>query len=232
MMETLLKVCFAPILIKQGKSLKKSIPRLQPPSYPSHALSEDDELRVLLVGDSSGIGVGADEFDQTLIAQTIRALEPRKVGWQVEAVSGHTTDDALAQLKRANRGNFQVAITALGVNDVTSSLGLSAWLEQTQALWDLLMDEFGVQQIIVSGLPPLGSFPTLRPPLQWYLKAREDNFNHGLARLVDDQDNAKLVELGFDADATHMASDGFHPGPYIYQLWGQSIAELINDIAP
>ncbi|NNK63037.1 MAG: SGNH/GDSL hydrolase family protein, partial [Gemmatimonadetes bacterium] len=40
--------------------------------------------------------------------------------------------------------------------------------------------------------------------------------------------SAHFVDLRFTLDPSLMASDGFHPGPAIYQGWGERVARIIR----
>ena len=120
-----------------------------------------------------------------------------------------------------------MALTSLGVNDVLALTGCNTWLERQARLRRLLREKFGVRLLLLSGLPPVHSFPALPQPLRWHLGSRATEFNEALAEAVETDPDTHLVNLRFSADASMMASDGFHPGAPIYSEWAERAAAII-----
>jgi hypothetical protein len=118
-------------------------------------------------------------------------------------------------------------LTSLGVNDVLALASRSAWLARQAQLRDLLRSKFGVRLIVLSGLPPVHSFPALPQPLRWHLGNRATEFNEALGSAIVSEPDVRLINLRFEADVGMMASDGFHPGIPIYAEWGARAARLI-----
>jgi hypothetical protein len=71
------------------------------------------------------------------------------------------------------------------------------------------------------------SFPALPQPLRWHLGSRATEFNEALGATVQADPDVGLVNLRFIADASMMASDGFHPGAPIYAEWAERAARII-----
>ncbi|MEL7363535.1 MAG: hypothetical protein AAFN13_15775, partial [Bacteroidota bacterium] len=90
-----------------------------------------------------------------------------------------------------------------------------------------------VQHHIVSGLPPVHTFPALPQPLRWYLGTLARRFDAALRLWTDGEPGVTYVAMT-EGDAVPpdwaermgdlMASDGFHPGPQIYAHWGREAA--------
>jgi hypothetical protein len=85
-----------------------------------------------------------------------------------------------------------------------------------------------VSLIVVSGLPPVDGFPALPQPLRWYLGLRAKQFSRDLQRDVEADTNCSFIDLAATRDTSLMAIDGFHPGPGVYALWGQQVADRIG----
>ena len=185
-------------------------------------------LRVLIVGDSSAAGVGAATQNSGLAGQLARALAPHfTVDWRLEAATGATTAATLARMTALEPDRFDIAVQALGVNDVTRAVTRARWIRQQQALHDLLRDRFGVRHIFASGLPPMGLFPLLPQPLRWVLGAQAKRLDLALASLA--RANPQLCHIPFDLpqEARFFARDGYHPGPEAYTLWAGNLARHI-----
>ncbi len=189
-------------------------------------------LKVLIVGDSAAAGVGASHQDEALAGQLIGALSANfSVEWRLEARTGATTATTLRRLRELGEEDFDVAITSLGVNDVTAGSSRRAWSSRQKELRDLLRSLFGVSGIVACGLPPVHGFPALPQPLRWYLGERARLFDFDLEAETRAEEGVQFLSLRFSEDTSVMASDGFHPGPAVYARWGQLAAHVISDLA-
>jgi lysophospholipase L1-like esterase len=124
---------------------------------------------------------------------------------------------------------YDFVITSLGVNDVTSRHSLSQWRKEQMALIALLQTRFQAGHIFLCGLPPMHRFPALPQPLRWYIGSRAKQFDSALRELAEISPSCEFVPLNFAGlGEGDMASDGFHPGPAIYQQWADEIAQRIR----
>lgn len=186
-------------------------------------------LRVLIVGDSSAAGVGVAHQDRALAGQLAARLGRfHTLEWRLLAQTGATTATTLDRLAAEPGQDFDLAIVALGVNDVTRAVPLELWLRRQKRLHALLQQKFGVRQIYLSGLPPMGHFPLLPQPLRWILGRQASRFDRNLARLAALAPDLVHVPLDFDMDPGQMAPDGFHPGPDIYAGWARALVAAIE----
>lgn len=219
----------SPILIAQGLVTRRRVPRLpEPPGARDGVTGDGPPLRLLILGDSAAAGVGAPHQDQALLGQVVLRLSDNfRVTWRLLARNGNTTSTVVELLNSQPAQSYDVAVTSLGVNDVTSLVGRNQWRRQQAELRTILKKKFGVGLVIVSGLPPLHGFPALPQPLRWCLGTRATQFNRRLETDVVADGTATFLDLRFTSDTSLMASDGFHPGPGIYAQWGQRVAALI-----
>lgn len=225
-------VALGPILAAQGARVRQTVERLpEPPGARSGSAGEGTRLRLLVVGDSSAAGVGAASQQEGLGGRVAGLLaDTFHVEWRVAARSGATTAHTLRRLTKLRAAPYDVALTALGVNDVIARRSLAEWTAQQRALVRLLRERFAVQAVAVSALPPVGRFPALPQPLRWYLGRRARQFDRTLRRLVAEEEGAHYVPLDFPATAEMMASDRFHPGPPIYAAWAARAAATIRGV--
>ncbi len=222
------KVVLAPLLIAQGLRVRRtamSLPEALGPRT-GHAGS-GPALRLLILGDSSAAGVGVATQDEALSGHLAAALAARfTLNWRLLAQTGATTATTLRALDDAI-GGFDVAVLALGVNDVTRGVPLGRWINGQTALWDRLSDQFGVTRIYVSGVPPLGDFPLLPHPLRWVLGRQATRYDAALQTALRARSDCTYVPLSPSLGPADMAEDGFHPGPRIYRDWGGKLAAMI-----
>lgn len=222
-------MALGPILLAQGAWVRLSVPQLpEPPGDRVGTAGRGPLLRLLVTGDSAAAGVGAAHQDEALLGQIVTRLQDRyRVSWSLQAGSGDTTADTLERLDALEAQTFDVAVTSLGVNDVIAMTTRDDWRKRQAALWQVLRDKFGVSTLIVSSLPPVHDFPALPQPLRWHIGTRATEFNADLAADVEADGGVHFVDLRFEADINLVASDGFHPGPGVYALWGERVATIV-----
>jgi lysophospholipase L1-like esterase len=222
-----------PLFYLQGQAVRRTIPVLpEPEGARDGQKGSGPRLRLLVLGDSAAAGVGASTMAESLSGQLVEQLSAtHTVDWRLVAKTGATTASTLRHLARQAIGPFDVCITSLGVNDVTSGMGLKTWLAKQRSLRQLLLDRFGVRQLIVCGLPPMHGFPALPQPLRWWLGARASAFDAALQRDITADPRVLFLTLRFTEDQSLMASDGFHPGPVVYRQWAQQAAAQIRNFS-
>lgn len=224
------KLVLSPVLIIQAVMVISRALRLPEADGPRHGtLGNGPPLRLLIVGDSSGAGVGVSHQDQALAGQLSRALADRfEVSWTLIAKTGATTGSTLRTLEEVKLEPADVVVTALGVNDIARSVPLGRWLVQQRRLRKLLRDRTGARHIYVTGIPPIGEFPLLPHPLRWVLGRNAGRAAHLLETELSSETGATYVVLPEETLSTDlMAEDGYHPGPEVYAVWGKEMASRI-----
>jgi lysophospholipase L1-like esterase len=231
---TAAKLALAPVLIAQGMALRRHALRLPEAAGPRRGEAGDGPpLRLLIVGDSSAAGVGARDQRAALAGRLAAELgTTHRVTWRLTARTGATTADTLARLSTTQPEPFDIAVTALGVNDVTRSVPLARWCAHQVALRILLTERFGVSHVIASGLPPMGDFPALPQPLRWVAGASARHLDRGLARAAAHDPRWSHARFAVTLTPDLMAEDGFHPGPAGYALWARMLAPSIRAALP
>ena len=222
-------ILLAPVLIPQGLWVRARTPRLaEPQGRRFGEAGSGPSLRLLIVGDSAAAGVGASHQDEALLGRLLQHLTSRyRVTWELHATTGHTTANAIERIEAMDSAKYDVAVTSLGVNDVTALVGRAAFRQRQDRLRGLLKRKFGVRRLIVSGLPPMHGFPALPQPLRWHIGSRATQFNEDLRTEATKDDIALFVDVRFTEDTSLMASDGFHPGPAVYAEWADRVAQAI-----
>lgn len=218
-----------PLLAWQAVSTARRAVRLpEPEGTRSGTLGSGPPLRLLIVGDSSAAGVGVDRQEDALSGRiTARLARHARVHWQLEAKTGDTTGQTLARVRAADLQSCDIAVTGLGVNDVTHRVSKRRFLDNSLALHDHLRG-LGAKRIYVSAFPPVGKFPLLPMPLRRVLAAEAEEYDTALARIIDRTDDlVRITPGGFVMTEHHMSSDGFHPGAIVYDAWAQRVAVAV-----
>lgn len=224
------RLAFYPVLVTQGPFIKFRTPRLQEPKGPREGVTgQGPDLRLLILGDSSAAGVGVPSQSQALAGRLAFGLEPYvRLDWRLVARCGDTTPMALRRVKAAQPRRADVAVVALGVNDIMRGTRLQRWLEQTEALVDHMTGHMGVGHVYLSGLPAVSQFPRLPNPLRWTMGHQAERYDRGLRGFVDSRDDVTLIPADMALDASVMAEDGFHPGPKVYATWADMIVTQVR----
>jgi lysophospholipase L1-like esterase len=191
--------------------------------------------RVLLVGDSTGVGVGCDDAQQSIAALLARDFD------QVEVhnlcANGATVADVLATVRDVEAlGGFDLVLVFAGGNDV---LRRTPWPQLQQATRALLAALQGHgAQVVWAGMANVGLAPLFLPPFSWWMTARTRRVNRLLAREAAAR-GARFVDFfreqgddPFSADpARFYARDGVHPSSrayaYCYARMRPAIASVL-----
>ena len=215
----------APALAAQALGLIFRAERLPEAAGPREGgVGQGRRLRLLVLGDSSAAGVGVEHQDDALIGQMLRHMPPySQVEWRVIARSGVTTRVARKRLHGA--GQFDVAVLALGVNDVLRHTSAMRFAREQTGLMQDLRRNHGVGCILASAVPPLGAFPAFPEPLRTHLGHRAKRLDKELQQVCASE-NATHVGFDLAPSAALLARDGFHPGASLYTHWGARMAGL------
>ncbi|GAB2993819.1 hypothetical protein GCM10010960_08690 [Arenimonas maotaiensis] len=221
----------SPVLLLQALYVRRYALRLPEPEGPRTGCTGDGTpLSLLILGDSAAAGVGAASQQQALAGQLVTRLAARhRVDWTLWAKSGRASRQVLALLEREDAHPFDVALTSIGVNDITGGVRLSDWLVQQARIRELLRTKFGVRRIVLSEVPPMQHFRALPQPLRWMLGERARRLNQALARSVAGEADVRVLSVTLPPDGDYLAEDGFHPNATAYALWAQQAAALIAD---
>ena len=230
MLDIVARVFLFPVLIFQGVKTRRSALRLPEPAGRVNGVSgTGPTLRLLIIGDSSAVGVGTSHQEEALLGHMRKRLsQTNTVYWSADGKTGATTADTIVRLQNSQVQKFDVVSVSLGVNDITSLVPLSVWLRRFSTLLDLIDRRFQPDIVCVSGIPQMKYFPLLPQPLRWVTGAQANRFDRALRRLVAGRAGCRFVEMDFEPDISLMSPDGFHPGPKIYAAWGRKVYRAIR----
>ncbi len=227
--DQILRVPLLPVLAAQGLLVRRKAQLLPEPTGARRGQSgSGPELRLLIAGDSSAAGVGAQTQDTALSGQLVTHLAPHfSVDWRLEATTGHITPDTIARLQDLPPQRFDVVVFALGVNDVTRATTSGQFYQRQADLMTLLRDRFTPNLILTSGVPRMELFPALPQPLAWVLGQQAARLDRAQARLADTVPEFQRLPLDVPVDPRFAATDGYHPSPAFYRLWARSLGDQI-----
>jgi lysophospholipase L1-like esterase len=232
-------VLLAPILFLQGRWVRRVTPRLPPADGPHEGRTAPGllPLRLLVVGESTAVGVGVSRHDDGLAGQTARALAEttgRPVAWRVLGRSGASARKLVTEfIDPAPPIEADVVVVALGVNDIISLSSSRHWIAALESLLQAIRRSSPGAAVVVSGVPPIQHFPALPWPLRAVLGLRATILDRAAIRLVGA--NHTIAHLPHPRVpraqvAGVFCADGFHPSARGYQQWGTALAAAASDI--
>jgi lysophospholipase L1-like esterase len=215
------------------------------PSHPPLEISgtigpEDGEpLTLVVLGDSSVAGVGADAAEDTLTYGVAKALSDRyRVSLHALGVSGSRLADVVdRQLPQVDGMEPDIVLVCVGTNDVTHGTRLREARRQLRLLVDGLAEVAPDAKVIVSGLPPAETATAFHRPLRDLIGLRALLFTrlyrtqltpHGVSVF----DIAKLTKSAFHGKREMFSADRFHPSSagyaFLGTIYGRAVREALG----
>ena len=226
------KIALGPILYAQARRLRSIAVELPEPQGPRDGVEGDGEqrLRLLVAGDSSAAGVGADTQDKALarpLARDLARCLNGSVRWQLVARTGLTSEGVLHLLKGEDVAPADVAVIVVGVNDLTSEVPLRRALHWRREIAEWLRSRAQVEHVLFCSMPEMQRFPLIPQPLAWYAGAHARRNNLAQARWARSLRNVGHVDLDGLTRSDWMARDGYHPAPPLYAQVAARVGETI-----
>lgn len=195
----------------------------------------DPTVRLVVLGDSTGAGVGVTEAVDTVGGRisSLLAREHLHVYLSGAAVSGSRTSDLGPQVSRALLGEPEVAVILIGANDATHATRPRSIGPATSAAVERLRVA-GVS-VVFGTCPDLGAARAFARPLRDILSAygRRVGTAQGSAAAAA---GAAVVDLAattgpaFRADPqATLSTDAFHPSATGYDLWARALLPAVRD---
>lgn len=176
-------------------------------------------MRLLIVGDSTGVGTGASAA-QNSVAGLLGRSHPLLLV-ENRASDGARFADVVAQLAGDDR--FDVVIVLAGGNDVIRLRGREALAEDIERVTALATRR--AQTVVLMPSGNAGNAPFFFAPVSWLMTSRSRQL-HRLVRGAATRHGAVYVNLFHErADDPFVsqpglnASDGLHPSDAGYRVW-------------
>jgi lysophospholipase L1-like esterase len=201
-------------------------------------------LRLVLLGDSSALGVGVHEVEDTIGGQLAQLLAEggvqtgageRQVQLSSVGVARSRSSDLATQVARALLGERpDVAVVLIGANDATTlrrPVEAAAYLgAAVRRLRDARVE------VVVGTCPDLGAVRAIAPPLRQLAGWLGRRTARAQARAVVAA-GGSVVDLAtetgpvFRADAGTLCHDGYHPSADGYRVWAHALLPAVAGAA-
>ena len=215
-----LAVLLAPVVLAQGAALRRSTPLLEAPG--GDRVGGKGKLRLVVVGDSTAVGTGAESLADALPGRLGSLLGAR---WRAAGRNGATAADVLRDhIDEAAGGPTDVAVLVVGWNDAMKLRSPRAFARDLGALIDRLRSASPDARIVVVAPPAFGDFAVLPQPLRSALGSAARGLSRVAARVC--AQHGALLAPGFDGRS--VASDGFHPDGPGYGRMAEGVAQILR----
>lgn len=195
------------------------------------------KLRLVLLGDSSALGVGVTRVEETVGGQlaALLARDGRRVELSSVAVSGARASDLATQVARALLGGRpDLAVILIGSNDATGARRPhEVGVDLGEAVRRLT--EAGVA-VVVGTCPDLGAARAFASPLRQIIGAYGRRLGRAQVAAVSANGGAPVdlaAKTGavFRADPGTLCHDGFHPSADGYGIWAAALYPAVAEAA-
>lgn len=232
-------ILLSPLLHRQGRRLRRTVARLSEPTGPRTAGHPGrfprHPLQLLVVGESTAVGVGVDHTEDSVsphLAAALSTLSLRAVEWQVAGRTGASARRMTHLLPLDDR-DHDLAVVLVGVNDALRLTSRRRWLGSLLDLCEALSKRLSPAGLIVVVAPPdLHQFELLPQPLRWTVATHAATLDADLQRLAASTGGPIRVSTPPIDSPARFAADGFHPSAAAYLRWADHIAAEVWRQAP
>jgi len=201
-------------------------------SYYPRVLNNGKQKKILLLGDSTAFGTGADRVEDTLAGRF--AHDYPEVEVINYSVNGSLTRDVLSQIKKFADKRFNLVLISTGGNDVWHFTNLGN-LEKDLHKVILNAKKISGGNVILLVYSNIAAAPGFPSFLRKTLIRRANKMNDIFLRAAD-AFNIKAVNLFTDDDNNNpfarnpddfFAGDGIHPSSAGYKVWYQRMWKVL-----
>lgn len=224
-------IVLAPLLFPQSRVVLSHLPILKEASGLRYGkVPGPDPMRLLVFGDSTAAGVGADMQDEALagtLSRELAARFDRGVHWQVHARSGITSGKLRSFfLPAATSESYDVVFLSIGVNDVMQLRHTAEFGRDLAAILDELRAASPHAWIIVPGVPRMERFESLPDPLSSILGARAHRINRRARQVIEGRYRVVHTKPWPIGTPGFFADDNFHPSAVGYAAWARAALDF------
>lgn len=194
-------------------------------------------LRLVMLGDSTVAGLGAQEVEDSLPFQTGQRVADaldRDVRVKGLGVSGALTDDVLNEQIPMIDPAADIVVIVIGSNDVTHLTPPWRMDDLTAEMLRAARERAPDALIVLGGIPLFGEARAFNEPLRSIVDAYAGVLRNVQQRTAVAIDDAIFVNIAKEASPRFvgvpeaMSRDQFHPGPRGYGFWADALAAGIT----
>lgn len=190
-------------------------------------------LEMVMLGDSTVAGLGAEKVEDSLVFQTAQRVADQ-IGRPVHArgrgVSGAVAADVRDdQIPRID-APVDVVVIVIGSNDVTHLTPPWQFDDLTRSMLLAAQRAAPGATVVLGGIPLFGEADALDRPLRDVVNGYASVLRRVQRDAAESVDGAIFTNIAVEASPRFvgvpnaMSSDGFHPAPVGYGFWADALA--------
>ena len=230
----LLSWMLVPVAVIKGMGVRRTAPRLPPPrGRPRGQVGEGPAvIRLLVIGDSSAAGVGADRIEDTLgpqLALCLNRTTGKPVSWRNAGANSATAAEIRDHVvPNIEERDFTHVVVAVGTNDAKNYLTKSRFKKGFGGLLYAAHVRWPDARIYWSPVIAMADVSALPPVLAFILGLRVAIINATGRQLCHERYGAAIDPLPIDGPEG-FAVDGFHANALGYKHWADHVCRFIQD---
>lgn len=207
------------------KALIKVSGQLVAASKPYERHPTNSNYKILVVGDSTGVGTGAASNADSLAGRLGKDLPLADI--TNLAVNGYKTDQLLSQVRDLPKQKYDFILVHIGGNDIIRFRNLTQSAANIQQTLDILAPQSKQVAVFTTGnMGGVKLFPwAARPLFGW----RSKKLRNSLKTTAANFKNVKYIDMyGYPQSLEQVhgyATDGLHLNASGYQLWYDALNE-------
>lgn len=214
----------APVLLVQSRRLRDTIPRLPDAAQPwTGSVAGPRPVRLLVLGDSTAAGVGADSQTEALcgnLARSIRDRFGRGSSWRAVGRNGATARDIISDyLVEATGAVSDVIFLTIGANDALGLRSRGSFRRDVVRIVDAVRQVNRHALVLVSLMPRFDRFAALPQPVKWNLALHAASLDDAARAGVAGMPGVFAIPKPVPYTPEFWASDRFHPSAEGYRQW-------------
>lgn len=223
-----------PVALYQGLGVRRRTPRLAPPRGAQLGRVGDASpaWRLLVIGDSSAAGVGAERVSETLAPQLARIIHLQTneaVAWRAaganSAIASEIRDHIVPNIEARD---FTHIVLAVGTNDMKNYLSAKQFKKGFGSLLYSIHARWPQATVIWSPVVDMRDVPAMPWLLARIMAMRTQLINGMGARMCRERQAIAATPLPINGPGG-FAIDGFHANAAGYRAWAEHLAVLILD---
>lgn len=221
-----------PVIVAQGIHTKRTTVRLPEAAgeqFGHSSLSNQNALKLVVVGESTVAGVGVSHQQQGLAAQVAIALEQqlaKSVQWFAYGKNGARLADVCLTLLPQHLHQADIILVSIGVNDTIRLSSLKHWQQHITALVTKIRQHSNAPIRFLT-LPPMHQFTALPSPLRQVIGFRARALDAALRKSISKFVDCAVIDYQTPMKAHFLAEDGYHPSEVGYAVIGQDVAKAL-----
>lgn len=193
-------------------------------------------MRILIAGDSTGVGVGATRPEES-VAGRIATRYPHASVENI-SVTGMRIAGLRATFESKEPKRYSLMVIHIGANDVTGRTPLPSIERDLRAVLSYAEAHSDTTIMLTAG--NIGLAPPFKAPVSWYLTNRTLQVRELFMRTTEQYKTVHYVDLFkpkeedvFSTDIPrYYAPDRFHPSSDGYATWYAATEPILNDVLP